>query len=182
MGRSGTFSGTAYSDPTENMPYEGYESGNFWVSTSRSRTRPWPNTPRRLWPSIPNPPGRIQDSPLNFTLVTEFSSVSVGLHAEGGYGSTVLRAHPSSPPNAEFGRSLHGVSIQGWVFTCVFRQLRACCWWQWRQRRGLAARAVLTALMVVMPWWWRSRGSCGSGTSGRGCAGHASIRTRPGGV
>ena len=64
--------GTAYSDPTKNMPYEGYNSANFWVDLQVSDTAP-AGTSYRLWPSIPNPPGRIQDSPLNFTLATEFS-------------------------------------------------------------------------------------------------------------
>lgn len=64
--------GTAYSDPTAHMPYEGFESDNFWVDLQVSDMAP-ADTSYRLWPSIPNPPGRIADSASNFTLATEFS-------------------------------------------------------------------------------------------------------------
>lgn len=63
--------GVAYSDPTEHMPYEGFESSNFWLDLEVSDTAP-PGVSYRLWPNIPNPPGRIADSPNNFTLATEF--------------------------------------------------------------------------------------------------------------
>ena len=64
--------GTVYYDPTVHMPYEGYASGNFWIDLQASDTVP-SGVPYRLWPSMPNPPGRIADSPLNFTIATEFS-------------------------------------------------------------------------------------------------------------
>jgi Domain of unknown function (DUF4082) len=63
--------GTGYSDPTARMPYEGFEGGNFWIDVQVSDTVP-AGVSFRLWPSIPDPPNRIADSPANFTLATEF--------------------------------------------------------------------------------------------------------------
>jgi hypothetical protein len=67
----GLFS-TSYSDPTAHMPNVSYASGNFWVDLQVSDVVP-AGTSYRLWPSIPNPPGRITDSAANFTLATEFT-------------------------------------------------------------------------------------------------------------
>ena len=63
---------TAFSDPTAHVPNDSFESANFWIDLQVSTTAP-SGTSYRLWPSLPNPPGRITDSAANFTLGTEFS-------------------------------------------------------------------------------------------------------------
>jgi hypothetical protein len=63
---------TTYSDPTAHIPDDNFESGNFWIDLQVSTTAP-SGVSYRLWPSLPNPPGRITDSAANFTLGTEFS-------------------------------------------------------------------------------------------------------------
>ena len=62
----------AYSNPTLHIPDDGFDSGSFWIDLQVSTTAP-SGTSYRLWPSLPNPPGRITDSAANFTLATEFS-------------------------------------------------------------------------------------------------------------
>jgi hypothetical protein len=62
----------AYSDPTVHIPDDGFESGSFWIDLQVSTTAP-SGTSYRLWPSLPDPPNRITDSPDNFTLATEFT-------------------------------------------------------------------------------------------------------------
>jgi hypothetical protein len=61
----------AYSDPTVHIPDDGYESASFWMDLQVSTAAP-SSTSYRLWPSLPDPPSRIMDSALNFTLATEF--------------------------------------------------------------------------------------------------------------
>jgi hypothetical protein len=63
---------TTYSDPTAHIPDDNFESGNFWIDLQVSTTAP-SGVSYRLWPSLPNPPGRITDSAANFTLGTESS-------------------------------------------------------------------------------------------------------------
>ncbi len=64
--------GTASSDPTAQIPYEGSHSANFWIDVQVADTAP-PGASYRLWPSYPAPLGYVQDSALNFTLGTEFT-------------------------------------------------------------------------------------------------------------
>ena len=54
------------------MPSDDFESGNFWIDLQVSDTAPAGRS-YRLWPSLPDPPGRIADSASNFTIATEFS-------------------------------------------------------------------------------------------------------------
>jgi hypothetical protein len=63
--------GIAGSDPTVNMPVEGWESSNFWVDLQVSTSAPAGAT-YRLWPSYPAPPGSAASDTLGYTLATEF--------------------------------------------------------------------------------------------------------------
>ncbi len=62
---------TEHSDPTVHIPDDSYDSGSFWIDLQVSTTVP-SGASYRLWPSLPNPPGRITDAAANFTLATEF--------------------------------------------------------------------------------------------------------------
>jgi Domain of unknown function (DUF4082) len=63
--------GVGTSDPTAQMPSDSYDSGNFWIDLQVSDTAP-SGTSYRLWPGLPDPPNRLADDSLNFTIATEF--------------------------------------------------------------------------------------------------------------
>ncbi len=63
--------GVAGSDPTVNMPVEGWESSNFWVDLQVTTAAPAGAT-YRLWPSYPKPAGSAASDTTGYTLATEF--------------------------------------------------------------------------------------------------------------
>jgi hypothetical protein len=64
--------GVGDSDPTAHMPNDSFSSDNFWIDLQVSDAAP-AGASYRLWPSLPDPPGRLADDGLNFTIATEFS-------------------------------------------------------------------------------------------------------------
>lgn len=63
--------GTAGSDPTLNMPVDGYDSANFWLDVQIGTTGP-PGTSYRLWPSYPKIAGQVSIDTGQQTFGTEF--------------------------------------------------------------------------------------------------------------
>ena len=66
----GTF-GTAGTDPTVNMPAQGFGSGNFWMDLQVTDTPP-AGSSSRFWPSYPTIPATSNDDDLAQTFGTEF--------------------------------------------------------------------------------------------------------------
>jgi hypothetical protein len=64
--------GAADSDPTVNMPVQGFSSANFWMDVQVTDTAPV-GASRRLWPNYPTLPSTTNDDNFEQTFGTEFS-------------------------------------------------------------------------------------------------------------
>jgi hypothetical protein len=124
---------TAYSDPTAHMPDDTYESSSFWIDLQVSTTAP-SGISYRLWPSLPDPPDRIADSALNYTIATEFilsadcaldriwfysPSTASQLPTECGIWDISSQSLVSGTDNSS--PSWSGVAGSGWVY-CDYSQ------------------------------------------------------------
>lgn len=68
----GLFS-TAGTDPTANLPGNGYQASNFWMDVQVDTNAPSAfNGPYRLWPNYPVPYHYVLDAAINYELATEF--------------------------------------------------------------------------------------------------------------
>ena len=63
--------GTAGTDPTVNMPSDGYASANFWMDLQVGTTPP-AGTSYRLWPNYPHLPGVAAADAVGYTVANEF--------------------------------------------------------------------------------------------------------------
>jgi hypothetical protein len=135
----GVFSAVLGSDPTAQVPFQGSDSGNFWISPIVSTTAPAGFTgPYRLWPNKADTnTATVPDLAVNYVVATEvilasacvleeiayFSPDGTGqlatacsMWAVTGPGSGLLAAADLSP-------AWSGAASSGWV-TCAFGGIR----------------------------------------------------------